>query len=169
MAASLGLSLGLSGCGFSPLYAENSVTSAATETTPAALLDQVFIESMPDREGQYLRNLLIDRFYASGRPSQPLYTLRIEGLQEQETELDLTKSAEATRAQLRYSGTLIMVQKSNGQEVLRQPLSAITTYNILQSEFATRLTEDNARLDALKDIARQVELNISLYFRRLTP
>ncbi len=157
--------MGLSGCGFSPLYATGSATNAAA--APAAYLDQVYIDNIPDREGQYLRNLLIDRFYSTGRPEQPLYTLSVEKLTETETELDLTKSAEATRAQLRYSGTLVLTDTRNGQEVLRQPLSSITSYNILQSEFSTRVTEDNARLDALKDIARQIELNLSLYFKRL--
>lgn len=153
----------LSGCGFKPLHGQNS---SAQQSNNAAALGQIFIDSIPDREGQFLRNELIDRFYQSGRPAQPAYTLQIEKLDETETELDLTKSAEATRAQLRYSGTMILIDRNNGKELLRQPLSAITSYNILQSEFSTRVTEDNARLNALRDIARQIELNLSLYFNK---
>ena len=37
---------------------------------------------------------------------------------------------------------------------------------ILGSEFATRVTEDNARQNALDDIARQVEMQLNLFFKR---
>lgn len=148
------------------MYGTHAQKASVTNATAENHLAQIFIEGIPDREGQYLRNLLIDRFYPDGRPSSPLYTLKIENLQEQETELDLTKSAEATRAQLRYTGEMILVRRDNGQELTRIPLSSITSFNVLQSEFSTRVTKDSARLNALDDLARQIELNLSLYFGR---
>jgi LPS-assembly lipoprotein len=42
----------------------------------------------------------------------------------------------------------------------------ITSYNVLGNEFATRVTEDNARTNALDELARQAEMHTGLYFRR---
>lgn len=118
---------------------------------------------IPDRSGQILRNFLMDRLYKEGYPAHPSYTLKIEKLSESKGELDITKSAEATRAQLTIRTQMVLLDQK-GEEVLRRPLSSITSYNVLQSEFATRVTEENARNNAISDIARQVELVFSLYF-----
>jgi LPS-assembly lipoprotein len=110
-----------------------------------------------------LRNALIDRLYQNGYPNAPIATLKVSPIQETRNELDLTKSSDATRAQLRMSSTMTLTDKS-GAVVLTRPLKTITSFNILGSEFATRVTEESARESGLQDLARQVELNLSLYY-----
>ncbi|MCK6418959.1 MAG: LPS assembly lipoprotein LptE [Alphaproteobacteria bacterium] len=129
-------------------------------------LAQVEIGNIPDREGQYLRNLLIDRFYRQGRPADAQYVLQVSDLSESKTELDITKTADATRAQLRISLQMRLIDKAQQTVVLERPLHAITSYNILPSEFATRVTEQNARESALNELARQIEQRLSLYFTK---
>ncbi len=162
------LALCLSACGFEPVYGINRNMPVGVETH----LQQVEIgtivghEREQDRDGQYLRNALIDRFYRSGRPAAPRYKLEITELNEDLVELDVTKSADSTRAQLRISTVLILKNAATGERLLGRHVSTITSYNILASEFATRVTEDNARSSALDDLARQVEQQLSLYFRK---
>ena len=151
----------LSACGFHPMYGKNKYTPVGAEET----LGQVAIQNIPDFEGQYLRNLLIDRFYRAGRPADPHYSLKIEALEESLSDLDITKDSDATRGQLKMRTHMILMDK-NGQNLLKRDLQAITSYNILGSEFATRVTEDNARKNALADLARQIELQITLYLKR---
>ena len=153
--------LSLTACGLRPVYGVNRDMPAGVETK----LEQVYIENIPDREGQYLRNALIDRFYRSGRPAAPEYTLYIDPVTESLSDLDITKTSDATRAQLRLD-TRMSLRDQGGKTVLTRSLSAITSYNVLGSEFATRVTEDSARTSALDDLARQVEMQLSLYFRR---
>lgn len=158
----LACSFFLVSCGFTPLYG----TKGAERESSSSLREsfaQVEISLIPDRSGQSLRNLLIDRLYSKGYPINPSYTLKIEKLAEAKGELDITKSAEATRAQLTIRTQMVLLN-AKGVEVLRRPLASITSYNVLQSEFATRVTEENARNNAISDIARQVELALSLYF-----
>ena len=50
----------LSACGFSPMYGANS---SKNNTAIKTELTDIEIALIPDREGQYLRNALIDRFY----------------------------------------------------------------------------------------------------------
>lgn len=153
--------LPLAGCGFQPMYGDYS--AAADQTSHNTALSQIAIDIIPDREGQILRNNLIDKLYDGGYPSQPTATLHIEKLEETITELDLTKSSEATRAQLRLQTNIVLKEASTGKTLLTRPLQSITSYNILESEFATRVTKESARQSAIADLARQIELNLSLY------
>jgi LPS-assembly lipoprotein len=155
----LGLTTALvTGCGFEPMYGQHSSKGGAS-----AQLSQVGIDIIPDKEGQSLRNHLIDRLYRNGYPSNPTATLKIAKVNETRTELDLTKSSDATRAQLLLTANMVLID-SKGTTVLTRSVQSITSFNILGSEFATRVTEEAARESALNDLARQIELNLSLYY-----
>ncbi len=152
----------LSACGFAPLYG----TGGASGEPVATDLSQIYIENIPDREGQYLRNALLDRLYQNGRPENALYRLSIAPVIETRTDLDITKSSDATRAQLRLVTVMVLTDKTTGTTLLQRSLTGITSYNILHSQFTTRVSEDNARRNALDDLARQIEQQLALYFRR---
>ena len=154
----------LSACGFSPVYGTYSDSAAKTETSN--VLSQVRIAPLPDREGQYLRNALIDRFYKNGYPASPDYQLTVGKLNEKKTAFDITVESEATRYQLKISTSLDLIDLKNGENVLKRSLNAVSSYNVLESEFATRVSEQNAREAILNDIARQVEQQIALYLNR---
>lgn len=161
--ASFVLILALTACGFSPMYGSSkNVTGLDTKEG----LDRVQIESIRDQNGVYLRNLLIDSFYQNGYPSDPLYVLRIRDLQEEVSDLDITSDSEATRRQIRLSTTLELVEQSSGKAVLKRELYALTSYNVLGSQFSTRVSESDAREAALNDLARQIETQIALYLNR---
>lgn len=154
--------ISLSACGFQPLYGVNKYEPVGVE----AWLGVTEIGNIPDREGQALRNLLIDRFYREGRPADPIYNLTIRPINEQLIDLGITKSANATRGQLRLSTSMYLRDIQSGTLLVTRKLSATTSYNILGSEFATRVTEENARQNALLEIARQAEHQLNLYFKR---
>ena len=153
----------LTACGFTPMHGKYSAqnTQILQDT-----LSSIYIENIPDREGQFLRNELIDRFYQNGRPKQPAYKLRIENINETITDLDITKSSDATRAQLRLTTKLSLQDTQTSAIVLRRDLTAITSYNILQSQFTTRVSEQDARENALNELAAQIERQLALYFKR---
>lgn len=157
-----GLTLSLAGCGFRPMYGTYA-QPVTNETMNGITVENMAIDTIPDHEGQTLRNNLIDRLYKSGYPSSPTTTLTISKLGETKTELDLTRSSEATRAQLRIKSVMTLTDIASGQTLLTRPLQTVSSYNILGSEFATRVAEKNARENAIHDIARQIELNLALY------
>ena len=157
--------LALAACGFKPMYGERATPTAESSAghSVAANLSQIEILAIPDKSGQMLRNHLIDRFYKSGYPSNPAYILKVDKVEETRTELDLTKSSDATRAQLRMRAVMNLLDK-NGKSILSRKVQSVTSFNILGSEFATHVTEDAARESAINDLARQIELNLSLYY-----
>lgn len=152
----------LAACGFHPQYGVNKYTSHGAEEHLAL----VHIEGIPDREGQYLRNALIDRFYREGRPDKVAYILNVEDIREVREDLDITKDSDSTRGQLRLSTRMKLRKATSGEILLDRNLRAITSYNILGSEFTNRVAEENARQNALDDLASQIELQIVLYLKR---
>ena len=150
----------LSACGFSPLYGTHGDNAVKYHFA------SVFIGNIPDHEGLYLRNALIDRLYSHGRPAAPQYRLEIAKITTLKQDLDITKSSSATRAQLRLSTKITLYDAKTEEVLLNRNLLAMTSYNILQSQFTTRVSEDDAQRSALDDLARQIEQQLALYFGR---
>lgn len=151
----------LTGCGFEPVYGVNRRTQSGVETE----LAQIDIGGLPNREGQFLRNALIDLFYRDGRPESPRYSLDFQPIQESELDLDITKNADATRGQLRLSVNYKLVDTATRQVLLQREALSIASYNILSSEFTNRVSEQNTRENALNDLARQIEQQVVLYLK----
>ena len=154
----------LTSCGFQPMYGTAFQSEQSAEIQNA--LEQVEIVNIPDWEGQYLRNALIDRFYRDHRPINPEYVLTVNKIEERLIDLDITKNSDATRGQLQLKTAITLRDKKTGEVLLERNLRSITSYNILTSEFATRVTEQNTRRNALDDLASQIELQIGLYLKR---
>ncbi|MGB1077710.1 MAG: LPS assembly lipoprotein LptE [Bdellovibrionales bacterium] len=153
----ISLALWLSACGFTPVYSKYGKENAQSA------LSNIEIGIIPDQEGQFLRNVLIDNFYQNGYPSNPRYHLSIEPIQERVRDLDVTITSDTTRAQLKLSTSFKVIDKQTEEEILSRNIKSITSYNVLGSEFSTRVTERNARENALIDLARQIERAITLF------
>lgn len=150
----------LAACGFKPLH------TAGTSDSVRAEYNDIYIDNIPEEKGQFLRNELIDRLYTQGRPVDPSYILKVSSIQERRTNLDITISADTTRAQLRLDTTLRLLDKETNELLMTRDIYAITSYNILQSQFTTKVSQENARNNALIDLADQIDLHLGLYFSR---
>ena len=154
------LSLFLAACGFTPMYGQYG------DKNVVAGLDKIEIAMVPDAAGIELRNHLIDRFYQNGYPSSPTHKLVLSPVGEQERDLDITIDSEATRKQIRLQVSMNLIDNATNASVLSRSLTAITSYNVSATQFATRISEADAREAALADLARQIETHLSLYFKK---
>jgi len=157
------LTIILTACGFSPMYGSGAGSSGFSAT---AGLDKIDIALIPDESGVYLRNILIDDFYQNGYPSAPTHRLEISKIMESEHDLDITQQSEATRKQVRLMARMTLRDLSTSKPVLDRSFTALTSYNVLGSQFTTRVSENDAREAALADLARQIENQVALYFKR---
>ena len=66
------------------------------------------LNNIPDREGQILRNHLIDRFHRNGIIQPYRYILDATPIEESIRDLDITKTSDSTRAQLRLKTTITL-------------------------------------------------------------
>lgn len=161
--------LAISACGFSPIYGKNSNAANSSNAADIGTEDHLAltaISNIPDQEGQFLRNRLVDRLHRNGSPINPVYQLNASPVTESLIDLDITKTADSTRGQLRLDTHITLTDTRDNAILFQRSLRAITSYNILSSEFSTRVSENTARQNALTDLAGQIETQLVLYFKR---
>jgi LPS-assembly lipoprotein len=154
------ITLYLTACGFTPVYKNSSEST----TTVSSALNQIEIATIPNREGQVVRNHLIDRLYIDGYPSNPQYKLVVSPIQERLVEIGIDKDDEASRAQIRESATMRLINIDSNQVVLSRTVRSVSGFNILAGQFTTFVTQEDARQQALKALAEDIIINLELYF-----
>jgi LPS-assembly lipoprotein len=147
---------GLTACGFHPLYGDKSVTAVSSKELAAVQIDLI-----KDREGQMLRNELLDRFQPAGPAPQALYGLSI-GLASQKVGLAILPDETGTRANLIMSANYSVRDLTNGGVLFKGTSRSIVGYNILDSEFATTSSETDAYRRAVYDLSEQITTRVSL-------
>lgn len=152
---------GLAGCGFHPVYGTGAGQVAASEQ-----LNRVNIGNIPNRSGQQLRNLLIDRFYTTGAlPESEDYRLNIN-LTATERKLGVRRDASATRGQMLISADFQLQDIASNKVLYRSNSSVRVSYNILDAPFATLATKDHAYERGLVHLADDIRTRVGLYFAR---
>lgn len=155
--ACLCLTAGLAGCGFEPLYAAKGVAA----TYPA-----IEISNIPDRDGQFLRNKLIDRLYTAGRPVDAPYELRFSPLVKDIVDFGIRKNAAATRAQIQISTQMQLIEKSSGKILLQRDLRANGAHDLLDNQLATLVSQQTTVETILQALGDDAVTALNLYFRR---
>jgi LPS-assembly lipoprotein len=152
----------LTACGFKPLYG----TDTAQNQNGHARLSDIEISNIPDREGVLLRNHLIDRFYQNGYPTLPRYRLDVSAIRSQTRDLDVTIRSDATREQIRLSTTITLYDMQLDKKILSRELSAVGSYNVLESQYTTYVSRGDVRDNLVRDLALQTERQVMLALER---
>jgi LPS-assembly lipoprotein len=147
---------GLAACGFQPLYGEHSARSVSSDELAAVQIDLI-----RDREGQMLRNELLDRFQPAGGALQPRYGLSI-GLQLSRTALGILKDATASRVNLTLTATYVLREIATGNVVFKGQSRSIDSFDITSSDFATTSSEADAIRRTVTDLSEQITTRVSI-------
>jgi LPS-assembly lipoprotein len=157
----------LTSCGFEPMHGTHSNAPAAEAETVSTAMPDMEVASIPDRDGQYLRNLLMDRLYTRGRPANPPYTLTFSKLVKNIANLGIQKDATATRAQIQISTHMVLIDNNTGKAVLQRDLKTVGAYNLLDDQLSTLMSQQNITDSILQEMRSDAVTELSLYFRRL--
>jgi LPS-assembly lipoprotein len=128
--------------------------------------NSIEIATIKERNGQSLRNVLMDEFYKNGRPSNPQYLLQIQPLEETIRSLGIQKDASSSRAQLLMSTNFALIDQNTRSTLLFRNVEAVTSYNIQDSHFTTTVSEESAREAAIQEIAEQMILQLELFLNK---
>ena len=126
-------------CGFRPLYA-----TAGDDYNTAANMARVNVALINDRVGQLTRNALLETLTPRGQRKTPLYDLKVT-LSESTSEQGFTKDNEATIADYLIDAKYELVRRSDTKVLRSGGVRARTSYNIVDSDFASIEAEDAAR------------------------
>jgi LPS-assembly lipoprotein len=151
--------LGLVGCGFSPIYGDKGADRPAV----AQALNNIYVENIPDEQGQSLRNKLIDRLYFKGRPKNPMANLSVT-LKTRETSLGLQKDATTTRSQLTMTASYTLTSTITQKALFSGVATSTASYSKLDAQYGTLSTQRDSYKRAMIDISEQIINGISLYY-----
>lgn len=171
MAAALPAALCITGCGFTPMYGTHSAAVAGQTAGQTAGIQQSFsdieINNIPDEEGQYLRNQLIDRLYANASPhGTARYALSVSRLKKRLLAMGVRKDASTTRGEVLITADVTILDRNTGARVLQRNLTARGDYNQLNNLYAARVSEDASTDRVLEQLADSIFTEVSLYFSR---
>jgi len=152
-------------CGFQPLYGEQQVATGGLD--PVEYLAAIRVAPMPDRPGQQMHNLLRDRLNPRGQPIRPRYLLVVE-LGEARENLGIRVDETATRANLTVIARFALRDAGTGDVLYRSDARSTNSFNILSSQFATDVAENDARERGLREVADSIRTRLGIYFSRLS-
>jgi LPS-assembly lipoprotein len=159
-ALALGLATLLAGCGFEPLYGRHE-----TDTTTSAYLAQVRVAPIANRTGQMLYNRLRDRLDPGGKPTEPRYVLEIT-VEEQGEDLLLEPNNTTSRTLLSLIAHYQLRDIQSGATTLKGQSRASISYDILSSQYATIVSEQDVRDRATKELSDDISTRLALYFSK---
>ncbi len=151
------LAVAVSACGFRPMYGGSGSDSVNAD------LSEIKINLIADRSGQQLRNFLLDRLTPKGQPKQPAYTLAIQ-LEEETSSIAVERSGLPTRANLRVTANYILREAGSYDQLLSGRARVFSSYNLLDADFSTLTSEQDAETRALEAIADQIQTRLATYF-----
>lgn len=147
----------LAGCGFQPLYGRYGTDGPAVHEA----LSQIRVGIIPDREGQILRNELLSRLNPGGRPQDPRFRLEV-ALREDKENIGLTAIDTITRVNLILRARFVLTGVEDDRPLLRDQVTAIAGFEVLDDEVATLASEIDARRRALVQIAEQIRRQLAM-------
>lgn len=147
----------LAGCGYRPLYGERGPDGSSV----ANELQLIRIDAIPDRIGQQMYDMLRERLNPYGKPAQPKYVLTVR-LTEKRESLFLEKDETATRANLTLKANFVLARIDDAQVVVEGSSRAVSSYDILASQFASVVSEEDARLRGARAISDDIKTRVSL-------
>ena len=159
VAAALAFCLLTSSCGFRPLYGGVGA--------PAARMAMIYVEIIPNRPGQLLRQALQTRLEGASSGIAKQYTLAV-GYSETVQGVSIQSDNSTTRS--RSIGTAIWSLHPVGNTSVQIAGGTVRTldgYNILDEQFFySDLSEEAAQRRLAENLADQIVTGLALYFDR---
>lgn len=157
----LSATLSVASCGYRPLYGELDDKGTSVVNDMAA----VQIRPIRNRNGQILHNELLDRLNPQGAPANADYLLEAT-LREQRIWTAIRKDDTATRANLQMNCDYNLRDAKTGEVILRSRSFAAISFNVQSSEYATIMSENDARRRGAVLIADDIKLRLAAHFNQ---
>ena len=149
--------LALSACGFHPLY-----QSRGDAASPIAKeFASIRINGIADRDGQILRNLLLERLNPDGEPLHPRYVLSVH-LTRQMSGIAYQKDATASGGELTLTAVYTLRDTANNATYGGSAASVISV-NYLGARYASVAAERDAENQALTQLADSLQDRLATY------
>ena len=145
-----------SSCGYEPVYSKNVNTNKE--------LLSISVKSIKDRSGQILRNSLLNRLNPDRERIIIKYRLIVE-ITEGKSDLAYRKDMSSTRTDLEATAKYLLNDVKNGEILIKDEIKTISSYDVVESVYATLIAEKDARKKNLKVLSDDIFTNLVIFFR----
>jgi LPS-assembly lipoprotein len=152
LSALAAVSVSVSGCGFTPLYAQQGLTNK---------LSQIAVETSETRTGYFLGQELKNGLGESN--GRPLYVLKIT-LKENHFQVGYRVDDTATRSELTDNITYTLKDTTTNTVLLNKTFAETVTYNVTNSPFTGIVSQQDAEERLAASAARKIQTAVALYF-----
>ena len=151
-ALAVAFSVGLSGCGFTPLYAQQNVVGRL------AAIDVVAPEG---RTGYLIRQHLDDAF-AKNHDTAPAYRMNLS-LGEARYPRGVRIDSVATRYEYVLTATYVLTRVPAGTQAKRGSVRVELTYDSADQPYASITAQQDAQDRAAEEAARRIQLELAVW------
>lgn len=151
------LALSLSACGFHPLYGDGGGSQK--------VFSSIYVEPIGDDQGYELRNSLIDLLDATGEHHDSAYTLKIT-LSDQLQGAALQADTTITRYNYTLTAKYTLIDARTNTAVTNGEVSSLAAYNVVQSPYATLVSQKDAQRRTADQLAERIRLDLGVYFSK---
>lgn len=153
----------LASCGFSPLY---EAPEAGGGNAVVRHFNDIAIAVIPERNGQILRNLLIDRLYSSERAAARGASRLETRLRTDITTLGVDEDATSSRSRVEITADFTLHAFDAAHDFSAR---TVTSFNTTESDYATFVAEREAVKRGLAAVADDMALQLAAFFRHHVP
>jgi|SRR3954447_10191639 LPS-assembly lipoprotein len=155
----LALAFAPGGCGWAPLYAD-------LESGPADEdLRAIRVSPIPERIGQRLTLALRNSLNPEGIPTPARYQLATT-LQTVRSDLGVQTTGIGTRGKLDVNATYSLSEIRTGTQLFTNAIHVAESFDIVANQYASLVTEDDARTRAVEELRRDMLTRLSLFLQR---
>ncbi len=156
--------LPLAGCGFQPVY----MPTASGKAGPASReLAAIAVSTIPERQGQLLRQALQDRFADDSGTTPLQYDLSVS-FSVSNDQIAIQSDDIATRARVIGSATFtLMSRTSPPKRVTGGSARSVDAYNYIDTQFFAADMENTAVTKRVAEaVADQIAIQLAAFFRK---
>ena len=155
----LGVPLALSGCGWSPLYAEPASGPASEE------LRAIYVEPILERIGQRLQIALRSSLNQTGEPTPQRYRLRTT-LATYLTNLGIESQGLASLGKLDVYATYNLIDNKTQQVLLVNTVHVANSFDLNPNQYSTVVGEDDAAVRSAAELNQEIVTRLALFMER---
>ncbi len=154
------LLMSVSACGFQPLYGQAPQNKEVSQKLAAT-----YVMPIEGRDGQIVRNELLDRVNPKGIPARASYRLEIK-LRSQKQRLAIDQDDSTNRFNLTLTAKYSILSADGRETIHKGSAQSIASYNVIASDFANLSAQKNAEKRTALVLAEKIHRQISVYYSR---
>ena len=143
-------------CGYEPIYSKNANTNKE--------LLSISVQNIKNRSGQILRNTLLNQLNPKRERVITKYRLIVK-LSESQSSLAYRRDMSATRTDLQITADYLLTDIKNGEILLNEETTSISSFDVVESVYATLIAENDVREKNLKVISNDIYTNLVIFFK----